>query len=220
MINKIKNLSIYLLRYFSLINTRYKVPSDINFGSNLSNNFYKKHLKKCKFYLEYGSGNSTLLAKKLKKKYISIEADKSFFNYLKNEKKIIDIKYVDIGPTKYFSFPILPYFLIKEKVDFYCNYFSNYFLKKGKIPDLILIDGRYRATIFLNIIKFLIEKNIKHKILVIIDDYKYRKNYKDLQKIIKINLVGRFGVIKLDNLQRVSLKKIHKLIQKVEGQEL
>ena len=79
MINKITNLLIYLLRYFSLINSNYEVSSKINFGSKTSNNYFKKLLKISKFYFEYGSGSSTLLARKLNKKFISIETDKSFY---------------------------------------------------------------------------------------------------------------------------------------------
>lgn len=220
MISKLINFFIYLLRYFSILKTKYEVSGKINFGSNQANNFFKKHLKKCKFYLEYGSGNSTILANKLKKKYVSIEADKSFFNYLKNEKKISDIKYVDIGPTKYFSFPILPYFLIKKKINFYCNYFNFSFLKKDKIPDLILIDGRYRVMTTLNIIRFLIKEKIKKNIIIVIDDYKFRKNYKILKKVIQLNLVGRFGVIKFDSIKNISIKKIDRLINEADGQEL
>ena len=219
MISKIINFLIYILRYFSILKTKYKVSSRINFGSNKANRFFKKHLKECKFYLEYGSGNSTLLADKLKKKYISIEADRSFFNYLKNEKKVSNIKYLNIGPTKYFSFPILPYYLIQRKVNFYCNCLNSFFFKK-KVPDLILIDGRYRAMVTLNIIRFLVKRKIKENITIIIDDYKFRKNYKVLKKITQIKLVGRFGVIKMNSFENISIEKINKLINKVDGQEL
>lgn len=219
MISKIINFLIYILRYFSILKTKYKVSSRINFGSNQANRFFKKHLKECKFYLEYGSGNSTLLADKLKKKYISIEADRSFFNYLKNEKKVSNIKYLNIGPTKYFSFPILPYYLIQRKVNFYCNCLNSFFFKK-KVPDLILIDGRYRAMVTLNIIRFLVKRKIKENITIIIDDYKFRKNYKVLKKITQIKLVGRFGVIKMNSFENISIEKINKLINKVDGQEL
>ncbi len=219
MISKIINFFIYILRYFSILKTKYKVSSKINFGSNQANSFFKKHLKECKFYLEYGSGNSTLLADKLKKKYISIEADRSFFNYLKNEKKVSNIKYLNIGPTKYFSFPILPYYLIQRKVNFYCNYLNSFFFKK-KVPDLILIDGRYRAMVTLNIIRFLVKRKIKENITIIIDDYKFRKNYKVLKKITQIKLVGRFGVIKMNSFENISIEKIDKLINKVDGHEL
>jgi len=111
MFNKIINLSIYLLRYFSIINTKYKISNQINFGSTLSNNYFKKNLKKCNYYLEFGSGNSTILADQLNKKFRSIETDRSFYRFMKS-KKIKDILYSDLGPTKYYSVPILPSFLL------------------------------------------------------------------------------------------------------------
>ena len=127
---KIYNLIIYLLRYFSIIVPRYELSHKINFGSKRSNEFFKKNLKNCNFYLEYGSGNSTLLAVKYKKKFISIEADRSFYNYLKTNKKISDIKYINIGPTKYFSFPILPFYLIEKRITEYCFFFKKTFFEK------------------------------------------------------------------------------------------
>ena len=113
MISKIINFLIYILRYFSIINSNYEVSSTINFGSKISNDYFKRILKISKFYFEYGSGSSTLLAKKLNKKFISVETDKSFYSFLKN-KGINQIIYSDIGPTKYYSIPILPTFIIKK----------------------------------------------------------------------------------------------------------
>ena len=214
MIKKIINLSIYLLRYFSIINTKYKVSNKINFGSKQSNIFFQKKLKKCKVYFEYGAGNSTLLANKLKKKYISIEADKSFFNYLKYQKKISNLKYIDIGPTKYFSYPILPFFLIQKKIELYCNHINLLYLYLNKVPDLILIDGRFRVKTFLSILEFLIQNKIQNKIIIIIDDYQNRYNYKILEKIVQINKIGRFGVIKYSNYKYFTKKKINDLIFK------
>ena len=71
MISKITNFLIYILRYFSIINSNYEISSSINFGSKTSNDYFKRLLKTSKSYLEYGSGSSTLLAKKLNKKFIS-----------------------------------------------------------------------------------------------------------------------------------------------------
>ena len=81
MINKVINFSIYLLRYLTIINSKYNVSNKVNFGSKVANNFFKKNLKQCNFYLEYGSGNSTILANKLNKKFKSIETDKSFYGF-------------------------------------------------------------------------------------------------------------------------------------------
>lgn len=216
MIKKTINLAIYLLRYFSIIDAKYLVTSKINFGSKVSNNFFKKKLKKSKFYFEYGSGNSTILANQLRKKFISIESDKSFFNYLKFKKKLSNLIYVDLGPTKYYSHPIMPYFLIEKKIKFYCSYINSLFIKLKVIPDFILIDGRFRVNTCLNILNFLLEKKIKKKIMIIIDDYQNRKNYKILEKIIKINKVGRFGIIKYFSYKNLNKRKIQNLILKVK----
>ncbi len=214
MISKIINFSVYLLRYFSILRTKYEVSREINFGSSQANNFFKKHLKKCKFYLEYGSGNSTLLAVSYKKKFISIESDRSFYNYIKINKKINDITYINIGPTKYFSYPILPFCFIEKKIINYSNYIKKIFFENKLIPDLILIDGRFRVNVCLNIIKFLIKNKTKKNILIIIDDYKYRKSYKILNEFFKITNEGRFGVIRYNDYKKISLKNINNYLLK------
>ncbi len=214
MIKKIINLIIYILRYYSIINTKYKVSTQINFGSSLSNNFFQKKLRKCKFYLEYGAGNTTLLANKINKKYISLETDKSFFNYLKYKKKINNLKYIDIGPTKYISYPILPHFLIQKKIIFYCNYIESFFNKTKNTPDLILVDGRFRANTCLHILSFLSKKKIKDKTTIIIDDYVNRKNYQILEKILNVRKIGRLGVIEYNHYKRFSKRKIEDLIHR------
>lgn len=215
---KIYNLIIYLLRYFSIIVPNYKLSHEIDFGSEKSNKFFKRKLKNCKFYFEYGSGSSTLLAIKNKKKFISLEADKSFYNYLRKYKNKREIKYTNIGPTKYFSYPILPFFLIKKRIESYVNYLKINFPKIKSAPDLFLIDGRFRVNVCLSIIKFIAIKKFKKKIIIIIDDYKYRKSYKILEKIFKVNLVGRFGVITVFNYKTIPLKKVKKMLPKVQKQ--
>ena len=87
MINKIYNFIIYILRYLSIVKfSKYKVSDNINFGSKIANNFFIKSIKNSKSYFEYGSGNSTMYAKKLKKNFLSIETDKSFYNFMKKKK--------------------------------------------------------------------------------------------------------------------------------------
>lgn len=66
---KIFNFLVYILRYYSFLQVNYnQLSHNINFGSKLANNFFIKSLNKCKYYLEYGSGNSTFFIKKVKKK--------------------------------------------------------------------------------------------------------------------------------------------------------
>ena len=209
MITKIFNLLLYILRYFSVIKTAYTINNKIDFGSKKSNLYFKKCLKSSKFYLEYGAGASTFFAKKNKKKFISLEADKSFYSFLK--RNIKQIKYLDIGPTKYFSIPLLPVCIIKKKINYYSNYMTNIYNSLGVIPDLILIDGRFRILTTLKIIRFLKKKKAQN-ITIIIDDYLVREHYKNIENIITVQLVGRFGIIKYNPRIIINNKKLDLLI--------
>ena len=211
MITKIFNLLLYILRYFSVIKTAYTINNKIDFGSKKSNLYFEKYLKKSKFYLEYGSGASTFFAKKNKKKFISLEADKSFYSFLK--KNIKQIKYLDIGPTKYFSIPILPTYMIRKKINYYSNYLTNIYNSQGVIPDLILIDGRFRILTTLKIIRFLKKKKAPN-ITIIIDDYLKRRHYKNIENIVTVHQVGRFGIIKYNPRIIINNKKLDSLINK------
>jgi len=165
--------------------------SNIDFGSKKSNNFFINELKKSKFYFEFGSGNSTILADKLDKNFISIELDKTFYknisNYIKKNNKII---FVDIGPVGEFSYPL---FKNKDQILKYIKSINNFFIKK-KFPSLILVDGRFRVACCINI--FFLIKKYKQNPIIILDDYKKRDYYKVLNKIFNIKTVGRMAILK------------------------
>jgi hypothetical protein len=212
MIKKILNLFIYIGSYYSIIKKNYNLNQKVNFGSKKANNFFILSLKISQTYFELGSGNSTFLADKMKKKYLSIETDKSFFNYIKT--KLKNIVYIDIGPTKYFSYPILPFFLIKNKIHNYSQCINLFIEKYRSIPDLILIDGRFRTYCVLSILENIINSNYIFKTKIIIDDYSLRENYKDLNTIIRIKTIERFGVIFVTNNTKLDFKKIKALKNK------
>tara|TARA_A100001015_G_scaffold181666_1_gene202216 strand:+ start:583 stop:1245 length:663 start_codon:yes stop_codon:yes gene_type:complete len=210
MIKKFINLTIYILRYFSIIKYfDYKVSKKIKFGSKNADEYFVKNLKKSKYYLEYGSGSSTILAKKYKKKFLSIETDKSFFKYMRNL-KIDEIIYTNIGPTKYYSQPILPTLILKNQIKRYASQIEIFFKRFNRLPDLVLIDGRFRVYVTLVVVYIFFNKNSKKKLTIIIDDYRYRKNYHYLEKIVKIKLIGRFGIITLNNKSKLNLTKLKK----------
>ena len=62
-----------------------ELKKKINFGNNTANSFFLNKLKKSKFYFEYGSGSSTLVANELNKKFVSIELDKKYYLELKKK---------------------------------------------------------------------------------------------------------------------------------------
>ena len=167
-----------------------KLTKKINFGNNTTNSFFLNKLKKSKFYFEYGSGSSTLVASELNKKFISIELDKKYYLELKKKIKNDQVKFFNIGPVGEFSYPI---FKLKKKIVNYINSIDTY-LSDEDYPDLILIDGRFRIACCLNILKHIQKKSLK--VLIFLDDYEKRESYKILNKFFKIKSIGRMAVLK------------------------
>ena len=203
---KILGLELYLyikhsLRYYSFFPLNYSFNDEIDFGSTKANDFFKYELNKSKFYLEYGSGSSTLLAHKLNKNFLTVEGDNNFYKYMKKKIKSDKILLKSLGIVKDFSIPINSKFDydLKEidnkqkiRVKNYCNEVLEDLEKKKIIPDLILVDGRYRTLTGIYIYNFFKNKNVKFKI--IFDDYIDRKHYHTLEKFFEIEKFERFGI--------------------------
>ena len=215
-IKKFLNMMIYILRYLLSFKVNYKINKKINFGSKRANKFFYKNLKKCKNYLEYGSGSSSLLALENKKKFLSIETDKSFFNLIKNKIQHSAI-YIDMGPTKYDAIPILSPTILKKRIKIYADSISLFHKKFKNFPDLVLIDGRFRVYVALHVINYIYNNSeFKFTTTIIVDDYDVRLDYKILDSIVKIKKIERFAVIKLSNknIRKIPIKKIMKLKNK------
>lgn len=187
-----------VLRYHGILGNKYNVSQNISFGYH-ENILFEDLLGKSNFYLEYGSGSSTILAERKKKNILSVECDKGFYLYMRKLSK--NIKFKNIGYTDYYGHPIganepiifnVRKYFISNKAKKMCYEPLIYLNKNRIIPDLILIDGRYRVLCALYLYRFLINKK-KHNFNLIIDDYKHRYRYHILSKFFKIKLVGRFG---------------------------
>jgi hypothetical protein len=199
-----KNLFLFiksLFIYFEIYKPKYNFCQKIDFGSSISNKYFKKKLKKSKLYFEYGSGNSTLYANKIKKNYISIEGKKDIYLNLRFKKKL-NVYLFDLGVTKKFS---IPYFIKfkKKRIKAYAKAISKFHLN----PDLILIDGRFRVLCFFYIINYL-KLNYLKKCEIIFDDFN-RAEYSIINNYFKVKKIGRLGIIKLINQKKIfSIKKI------------
>ena len=75
----------------------------------------------------------------------------------------------------------------------YVNDILTYFNENKIVPDLILIDGRYRVLCALHLYNFFKEKEVSFTI--IIDDYTLRPDYFILENFFEIKKIGRFGVL-------------------------
>ena len=147
--------------------------------------FLQQKLQKSKHYLEFGSGFSTLEAcKYVKKSIVSVETDLQYISFLQQKinrtelgsSKVVLI-HADIGETREWGYPANHESI--EKWPKYMNSFLETNSIKGHMPELALIDGRFRVATFLNL--FLTQPGIK----VIFDDYFDRPQYHVVESILK-----------------------------------
>ena len=104
----------------------------------------------------------------MNKDFCSIEGDKNFYKFMckKVDKNKISLK--SLGIVKEYSIPVsLPFnyeetFLTKKqklKIKNYCSVIFELSDTKGSVPDLILVDGRYRNLCGLYLYKYFRERN-------------------------------------------------------------
>ena len=213
--NKIAN-EIDLLNIISLINNKnFKIYYKFNYVtqlpvSNKSNEifalltekeryFFSLILTKCKKYLEFGMGGSTLLAYMTSniKKIISVEHDINWINKIRNFKNIkndegkrIILEHINIGKTLN---NVYPYNMALNK-DFF-KYSKQIFKKYVNDYDLVFIDGRFRVACALQVIL-----NCKLDIKILIHDFNYRPYYHILYKYLDM-------IYSIDTLALFSIKE-------------
>lgn len=139
--------------------------------------------------LEYGSGGSTVLAARGGCRVISVESDKAWAEKLAGVLAGISDKghvhHVDIGPTAAWGFPKTP-----AKYGQFPNYALSVWDRPdlGE-PDLVLIDGRFRAACLAAVLL-----RAKRPTTVLFDDYAERKYYHAVEKLArKEEVVGRMA---------------------------
>ncbi len=146
--------------------------------------------------LEYGSGGSTVIAAELEGKTVfSVESDakwlkgmQAYFTAFPPLARLT-LHHGKIGPTKEWGHP---------KSDDEFRKWSGYPLSVWDLeqfvhPDVVLIDGRFRAACFLTTL-FRITKPTT----VLWDDYSDRKSYHEVETLVKpIKMFGRMACFEL-----------------------
>ena len=146
--------------------------------------------------LEYGSGGSTVVAAEMAgKRVTSVESDAAWLammqGYFAQTPPLADLTlhYADIGPTKAWAFP---------KSDASFRDWPAYPLAVWDLPgfqhpDVVLIDGRFRAGCFLATL-FRITKPT----LVLWDDYAERREYHRVESLVKpTEMIGHMALFEL-----------------------
>jgi hypothetical protein len=173
--------------------------------------FFKAEIAKAEVYLEFGVGGTSLIVDKIDgiKQVTSVDTSQKWIEKIQdlvtNSEKF-DFHFIDLGPLKEWGTP----------TSYDCrNSFLNYidFVNLNQIvPDLILIDGRFRVATFLSCLL-----NSTEGTKIIFDDYVERKNYHIVESIIPPDKVSsRQAIFTVRRLNKTTIKEARRLIEKFE----
>ncbi|QBR71063.1 hypothetical protein CU048_06960 [Beijerinckiaceae bacterium] len=177
--------------------TKCNVPDEPHFDDR-STQYFMEKINNSAFYVEYGTGGSTVQAAKWGKPFVAVDSDKVFMNSVRakigNLKHDQHLVHVNIGITglwgiplfktpkpnrvrKWMSYPQAPWRLIGDT----------------RLPDLILVDGRFRVACALTSIKYMSKE--PSNALLLVDDYADRPHYRIIERFAQLErMVGRMAV--------------------------
>lgn len=166
-----------------------EAPSfELTFGTRESD-FLRRHYEAADTILEYGSGGSTVLAAELGRTVFTVESDKAWADRLAAHVDPISPKvhvhYADIGPTGPWGVPMKP----REHRKFHSYALSVWDRPDFMEPDLVLIDGRFRASCLVAVLL-----RATKPVTVLFDDYLKRGYYHGVERLArKEEMVGRMA---------------------------
>jgi hypothetical protein len=127
------------------------VPDGPHFDE-IATPYLRSLIHHCSFYLEYGSGASTVLAAAMNRPFISVETDRLFLQSVRRKVGALNcaqrLVHADIGLTGPWGIP----FLARTRSSRTLRKWKAYaetpwsFINQQNLPDLVLIDGRFRVS--------------------------------------------------------------------------
>lgn len=151
-------------------------------------------LKRTTFYLEFGCGGTTVLANNLGVRTISVESDVRYAAAVRDalqHPELTTIMTPRMGPTGLWGMPLL--FAGKKGSRYISAPFESL---SAEFPDLILIDGRYRAACALESASRAFHGQATSTLLF--DDYQPRKQYHVVERYLgRPKLIGRAALFKI-----------------------
>ena len=162
-----------------------------------SSAIFLQMLEDCNYYLEYGSGGSTVMAAKLKKGFVSVDTDRFFIKALRKRTGELDpnqnLLWGNIGLTKEFGFPVFQT-PNNRRQRMWKAYIELPWLcvNKDNLPDLVMIDGRFRVAAALTSFVYLMNSPNSR---IVVDDYVTRPYYHVIEKYSqRVCIAGRMAI--------------------------
>lgn len=181
--------------------SRVIVPDKPHFDPQSIEKF--KHLiGQSEFYLEFGSGGSTVLAATLNLRSISVESDRHFAQAVRDKigsSASVKVIHGDIGLTEGWGYPVFGRPTLKRM-----NLWSNYTRKAfevigagGRFPDLVLIDGRFRRACAMEVARQ--AELAGASTTLFFDDYAGRDHYHAIEELLgEPTMAGRAAIFLLE----------------------
>ena len=161
---------------------------ELTFGPEESD-FLWRYYDAASTILEYGSGGSTVLAAELGRTVFSVESDKNWAERLAAHvaplSDRVQVHWADIGQTGDWGVPIKA----REHRKFPGYALSVWDRPDFIQPDLVLIDGRFRAACLVAVMLRTVQP-----VTVLFDDYLRRGRYHGVERLArKEEMVGRMA---------------------------
>lgn len=167
--------------------------------------FFEQSLRDSRFYLEFGSGGSTVLAARLGKQGVSIEGDGYYCRDVRRKLRGVShdmqLFHVNIGRTGEWGYP-LDQRPTDSNVAAWRRYVGKPFDKLGDgFYDLVLVDGRFRVACALQTIAE--AKKRKASLRLLVDDYhdaeEPRPHYYAIEKYARMTgTAGRIAIFDIE----------------------
>jgi hypothetical protein len=160
---------------------------------------FRDLLTRSKFYLEFGSGGSTVLAARLGIKTLSVESDRFFAKAVLAKLPVgapTEILTPNIGLTKQWGVPVLKR-RSERRLARWARYIDAPFERLREagaaFPDLVLVDGRFRVACALESAR---QATLRSRNLTIFfDDYAGRPFYEGVEAYLGApDIVGRVAL--------------------------
>ena len=190
------------IRFFYIQRVRgFDVPSAPHFDSDETARWFTAQMLQSRKYFEWGAGGSTYLAASNQIPFTTIDSDRYFLSAVvrKIKKEGLYAKdyqtflYANIGLTKVWGKPIIWGYLSKKRLASFRKYSDFPVTSNEEMPDLILVDGRFRVACALKAFKVL--SNRQEPWRLVVDDYTGRPNYAVLERFGRLECyVGRMAI--------------------------
>jgi len=201
----------------------FEVPDSPQFGSDEATAWFLRKLGRSKRYLEYGTGGSTCAAARLGIDFIAVDSDRYFLKSVRNKIRNDGFAkptgqtfhHADIGLTGQWGHPLGSSHASAQRVERFRRYSDPppICFSLGILPDLVLVDGRFRVACALKALRML---QNERGWTIAIDDYVDRPHYSAIADFAEIDCYIADRIAVLTSLKTVSAEALERAIHRYE----